>query len=74
MPNQDDILTTFEAAKLLKVSEKTLRCEVSTIPHFKIGKQFRFVRGELLRWARCGPASDDMIKADCSSASTLKQP
>ena len=51
-----EVLTLFEAAKLVKVSEKTLYLQVKAgkIPHFRIGSQYRFVRSELLAWARSG--------------------
>ena len=52
----DEVLTLFEAAKLLQVSEKTLYLQLKNgkIPHFRIGSQYRFVRSELLSWARSG--------------------
>jgi len=48
-----EILTLHEASVLLRVSEKTLWSEARNfkVPHFKVGKQFRFVRSELLEWA-----------------------
>jgi excisionase family DNA binding protein len=55
----DDVLTLYEASQLLKVSEKTLANEskAGQVPHCRIGKQFRFVRGELLAWARSTAAA-----------------
>lgn len=49
-----DVLTLFEGAKLLKVSQKTLWAEAKAgrVPHFKVGKQYRFLRPLLLEWAR----------------------
>jgi PTS system nitrogen regulatory IIA component len=49
-----EVLTLFDAAKLLKVSEKTLSAQARAgkVPHFKIGKQYRFNKAELLDWAR----------------------
>lgn len=53
-----EVLTLFDAAKLLRVSEKTLWAQVraGAIPHFKIGKQYRFSKAELLDWARSSQA------------------
>lgn len=50
----EEVLTLHAAAKLLQVSEKTLWTEARAgrVPHFRIGKQYRFVRAELLAWAR----------------------
>lgn len=49
-----EVLTLFDAAKLLQVSEKTLRAQAiaGLVPVFRIGKQWRFNRQELLDWAR----------------------
>lgn len=54
----DEVLTLHAAAKLLQVSEKTLWSEAKAgkVPHFKIGKQYRFVRAELLNWAKSAQA------------------
>jgi nitrogen PTS system EIIA component len=51
-----EVLTLFDAAKLLQVSEKTLSAQAraGAVPHFRIGKQYRFNRQELLDWARSG--------------------
>ncbi len=51
---QPEVLKLLEAAKLLQVSEKTLwqEAKAGKIPHFRVGKQFRFIRTELLEWAR----------------------
>ena len=48
--NQDEFLTTFEAARLLKVDEKTIRQLAANkeLPSLKVGRQFRFVKSELL--------------------------
>jgi excisionase family DNA binding protein len=50
----DEVLTLHEGAQFVKVSEKTLWAEAKAgrVPHFKLGKQYRFVRSELLEWAR----------------------
>jgi excisionase family DNA binding protein len=72
----DDVLTLFEAAKLLQVSEKTLanQAKAGQVPHCRIGKQFRFVRGELLAWARsttaAKPKSDAEFNAELSAIVT----
>lgn len=49
-----EVLTLFDAAKEFKVSEKTLWAEAKAgrVPHFKVGKQYRFLRSLLLEWAR----------------------
>lgn len=54
-PN-DEVLTLHTGAKFCKVSEKTLRAQVvaGAVPHFKVGKQYRFLKSELLDWARSG--------------------
>lgn len=50
----NEIQSLSEAAIFLQVSEKTLWLEAKAgrVPHFRVGKQFRFVRSELLEWAR----------------------
>lgn len=52
----DDVLTLYEASQLLKVSEKTLANEAraGNVPHRRIGKQYRFLRSELLAFVRTG--------------------
>ena len=40
-------LTIREAAKLCKVSEKTIRRNLNEIPHIKIGRQIRIDAGRL---------------------------
>jgi excisionase family DNA binding protein len=60
----EEILTLFEASKHLQVSEKTLaqQAKAGIVPHFRIGKQFRFVRDVLMEWAKTGavPQRPDM--------------
>ena len=53
MAISNEVLTLYQASKLLLVSEKTLAQQAlaGKVPHFRIGKQFRFVRQELLTWA-----------------------
>lgn len=50
----DEVMTLHEGAKFCKVSMKTLwhEAKAGRVPYFKIGKQYRFVRSELLDWAR----------------------
>jgi len=47
-----EILTAKEAAKMLKISEYTLRryAKKGRIPAHKIGNQWRFSKEELLDW------------------------
>lgn len=49
----NDVLTVEEAAKLLRLGRQTLYDAIGRgeVPHRKIGKLIRLVRGELLRWA-----------------------
>ena len=51
-----EILTLEEAAKMLKISEYTLRryARRGAVPARKIGGQWRFSREELLEWFRTG--------------------
>ena len=54
--SETDILTAAEAARLLKVSTRTLHRlrhrEWHPIPFLQIGWQVRFVVGDIERWAR----------------------
>lgn len=54
MPDGDEILTADEAAVFLKVSVKTLLrlARSGDLPASKIGRSWRFVRGDLVRF--CG--------------------
>lgn len=54
MPKPDEILTTDEAAAFLKVSTKTLLrlARGHQLPASKVGRSWRFVRGDLVRF--CG--------------------
>jgi len=54
----DEILTTEEAARLLKVGERTLarRRADSGLPAHRVGgRGIRFFKNELLAWLRDGP-------------------
>ncbi|MDB4483630.1 helix-turn-helix domain-containing protein [bacterium] len=52
-PPLTDIYTLAEAATCLKVSERTLwqLAKQNEVPHFRVGKQYRFVRSQLRAWA-----------------------
>ena len=52
MAEADEILTTDEAATFLKVSTKTLLKLAlgGHLPASKVGRSWRFVRGDLLRF------------------------
>ena len=49
---KEELLTTKEASKYLKVSPRTLYRHIKKhrIPAFKLGGEWRFVRSELDRW------------------------
>lgn len=59
---QAQVLTLFEASKRLKVSERTLwqLAKDNAVPHFRVGKQYRFLVSELDAWAvsQCSTAKD----------------
>ena len=48
-----EVLTLFEASKRLKVSERTLwqLARDNAVPHFRVGKQYRFLSLALDEWA-----------------------
>ena len=48
-----EVLTLFEAGKRLKVSERTLwqLARDNAVPHFRVGKQYRFLVSALDEWA-----------------------
>ena len=48
-----EVLTLFEASKWVKVSERTLwqLAKDDAIPHFRVGKQYRFLTSALREWA-----------------------
>jgi excisionase family DNA binding protein len=59
-PPLTEIYTLAEAATYLKVSERTLwqLAKQNEVPHFRVGKQYRFVRSILAAWAtgeHCSP-------------------
>jgi excisionase family DNA binding protein len=49
----DSVLTLIEASARLKVSERTLwqLAKDNEVPHFKVGRQYRFLVSELDAWA-----------------------
>ena len=51
--DQTEVLTLFEASKKLKVSERTLwgLARDNAVPHFRVGKQYRFLSSALEKWA-----------------------
>lgn len=50
--SEDEVLTTEEAAVLLKVTKEQLvqRVELGDVPHRRFGFEYRFSRQELLTW------------------------
>jgi excisionase family DNA binding protein len=65
-PPNPSILTTDEAAKLLGISERTLRKKSAAgqIPHFKIGNIVRFHLSELRTYKeRSGAACKNEIRS-----------
>ncbi len=48
----DEVLTTEEAARLLKISPYAMRdlARRNVVPARKVGKAWRFIRGSLLKW------------------------
>lgn len=55
-PPQDEVLTYAEAARLLKVSDRTLMRLVADgkVPHYRVGVQVRFSRTALLEMVQSG--------------------
>ncbi len=53
MANDNDFINVFEASALLGVHDQTLRklARQKKIPAFKVGKEWRFRRKTLVRWA-----------------------
>ena len=56
-----DVLTLDEAAAYLRVHPRTLRLKASEgdVPAAKVGKVWRFHRGQLERWLLDGGAQSD---------------
>ena len=57
-----EVLTLLEASKRLRVSERTLwaLAKKNAVPHFKVGRQYRFLASALDAWARsqCSSGKD----------------
>ena len=53
METNSDILTLDEISKYLKISKSTIYMLTSNsrIPHFKVGKQLRFRKSGIDKWA-----------------------
>lgn len=51
-PSDVEVLTLGEAAKWLRVSERTLWDRLDEIPHFRVGKQIRFLKSQLREEAK----------------------
>mgnify|MGYP001242195593 FL=1 len=45
-----ELLTIREAADFFKVSTTTIRRNLSTLPHIKIGNQIRIPKDKLMDW------------------------
>ena len=56
MPEVEEVLTTEEAADLLRVSTKTILGLVSrgTLPGRKVGRAWRFLRSDLVAYVHGG--------------------
>lgn len=71
-------LTVRDAAELFSVSEKTIYrwVEQKGLPAYRINKQFRFNRTELLEWAAAGRTSisPDMLREPDSESEHLPDP
>lgn len=74
MKGEDDYLTFGEAAELLSVSRSTLYrwLREGEVPGHKLGRQWRFVREELERWTRRGPAPTPGVLDEVSAALTAR--
>ncbi|MFV0534922.1 MAG: helix-turn-helix domain-containing protein [Cumulibacter sp.] len=59
MPEEHEVLTTDEAAALLRVSTKTVLslAREGTLPGEKVGRAWRFLRSDVLELVRGGSAS-----------------
>ena len=56
----DSVLTLHEASQFLKVSERTLwqLAKENEVPHFRVGRQYRFLVSELEAWAKSQQQSE----------------
>jgi len=52
MADRPEVLTTAEAAKLLRVRESTLRTwtQQGRVPHIRLGRLIRYDRADLEAW------------------------
>lgn len=60
---QDDILTAREAAKLLKISEKTFYnwVHIEGFPKSKVGNCIRIPRGLLMDWVNAQATKGEIL-------------
>lgn len=60
-PEQQEVLSADEAARLLGVNRKTVYDAAGRgeIPHRRLGKRIIFSRAALLDWLACKPASEE---------------
>ncbi len=76
----DEVLTLNEAAKFLKVSERTLwsLAKEGLVPCRRVGKQYRMSRNVLVRWIQegngsLGPANLEKLNPIVRTAGTRSQ-
>ncbi len=52
--SRDELLTAAETCRYLKITPRTLYRYLSagSLPAFKLGKEWRFVRSDLEKWIR----------------------
>lgn len=64
MDEETDILTTPEAAELLRVGVHTIirEARAGRLPGRRIGKEWRFSRTGLLEWLNEGPGEEDLSR------------
>jgi len=53
-PIKDELLTAADTCRFLKIAPRTLYRYIQdrSMPAFKLGKEWRFVRSDLERWLR----------------------
>jgi excisionase family DNA binding protein len=54
---KDELLTVAETCRYLKIAPRTLYRYIQNqrLPAFKLGKEWRFVRSDLVQWLRQRP-------------------
>jgi excisionase family DNA binding protein len=54
MIRYNQLISVTEAAKYLKISKETIyrRLKNKTIPHYRIGKLYKFLPVELMKWSK----------------------